>query len=183
MKEDFAVPMNGLAQGRTEFRWNAGKEFFAQFENSEILDAGLAVDATVEKSGRYIGVDCEIGGSVTVPCDRCLDDLVLPVSTGFKLSVKFGSETPEVSGKTEGDREMVCLNETDAVLDLSQTVYDYACLSLPVQRIHEAGKCNPEAARYLNLNSESVRESAAGDSAPTPFASLRDLMEQRKKQI
>jgi uncharacterized metal-binding protein YceD (DUF177 family) len=173
MKEILTVPMNGLASGRTEFRWYAGKAFFAQFENSEILDADLMVDAVVEKSGDYIGVDCEIDGSLTVLCDRCLEDLVMPVSTGFMLSVKFGAETAESEEEMEEGREIVYLKEGEGVLDLCQIVYDYACLSLPIQRFHEAGGCNSVVMQYLNPQ---VVQESAESCAATPFASLKDLM-------
>ena len=171
MKDDFIVPLNGLAQGRTEFFRSVGKEFFERFENSEILDAGLDVEVDVEKSGRFIGVDCEIDGDVTVTCDRCLGDLRLPVSTGFALSVKFGD--PGSAGEAEGGREIVVLPVTDADLDLSQTVYDYICLSLPVQRVHEEGGCDPDTVRFLS--SEDDEEPVQKDSS-TPFAGLKDLL-------
>ncbi len=171
MKDDFIVPLNGLAQGRTEFFRSVGKEFFERFENSEILDAGLDVKVVVEKSGRFIGVDCEIDGDVTVTCDRCLGDLRLPVSTGFALSIKFGD--PDSAGEAEGDREIVVLPVTDTDLDLSQTVYDYICLSLPVQRVHEEGECDPETVRFLS--SEDDEELLRKDSS-TPFAVLGDLL-------
>ncbi len=176
MKDDFVVPLNGLTPGRTQFRRRIGKEFFEHFENSEILDAGLDVDVIVEKSGRFIGVDCTVEGEVTVTCDRCLEDLVLPVDTGFKLSVKFGAdarEGREGSDGTEGGREIVCLPMSDTDLDLSQTVYDYVCLSLPVQRVHEEGGCNPEALKYLS--SEDAAEPVRKDSS-TPFEGLKDLL-------
>ena len=174
MKDDFIVPLNGLAQGRTELRRSVGKEFFESFENSDILDAGLDVDVVIEKSGRFIGVDCQIDGSVTVTCDRCLADLRLPVSTGFALSVKFGD--PDSSVEDEGEREIVFLPVTDTDLDLSQTVYDYICLSLPVQRVHEDGECDPETVRFLS--SEDEQEQTQKDSS-SPFAGLRDLLDKK----
>ena len=70
MNENFIIPLNGLAAGETRFSWHAGKEFFDSFENTEILDADVDIDVRVEKSGRYLGVDCEIEGEVTVECDR-----------------------------------------------------------------------------------------------------------------
>lgn len=172
MKDDFIVPLNGLAQGRTGFRWSAGKEFFDHFGNSEILDAGLDVEAVVEKSGRFIGVDCSIRGDVTVTCDRCLEDLVIPVSVDFKLSLRFGAE--EDSPEAEGEREIVTLGESDTDFDLSQTVYDYVCLSLPVQRVHVEGGCDPGTIRFLSSD-EDGQELARKDSS-TPFAGLKDLL-------
>ena len=171
MKDDFIVPLNGLAQGKTEFFRSVGKEFFERFGNSEILAAGLDVRVVIEKSSRFIGVDCEIQGDVTVTCDRCLGDLRLPVSTGFALSVKFGD--PDMAGEAEGEREIVVLPVTDTDLDLSQTVYDYICLSLPVQRVHEDGECDPETVRFLS--SEDDEELIQKDSS-TPFAGLGDLL-------
>lgn len=183
MKEDFVVPLNGLAQGRNEFRWSVGKEFFDRFENSEILDADLSVAVSVEKSGRFTGVDCDIDGHVTVSCDRCLEDLELPVKAGFKLSVKFGQVVPDEERgaalpETEGDREIVFLPESDADLDLSQVVYDYVCLSLPVQRVHGEGGCNPDAIKYLNSSDGGSLEGEK--DAQTPFESLKSLLEKNK---
>ncbi len=179
MEENFVVPINGLAQGRTEFRWRAGKEFFERFENSEILAADLDVEVSAEKSGRFIGVDCDVNGEVTVACDRCLEELRLPVGTGFRLSVKFGQEPAAGSDAAEGEREIVWLPESDAELDLGQVVYDYVCLSLPVQRVHPEGECDPEALRYLNSEDEQ-REDSRGKDASLPFASLKDLMDKMK---
>ena len=150
---------------------------FEYFENSEILDADLDVLVEVEKSGRFIGVDCVIEGNVTVTCDRCLEDLEIPVNTGFKQSVKFGdrpvSEEDPDSDEMEGEREIVRIPLSETDLDLSQAVYDYICLSLPVQRVHEEGGCNPEVIRYLN--SENVQEPEEKDSS-SPFAGLKDLL-------
>ena len=173
MKEDFIVPLNGLAQGRKHFRMRVGKEFFEDFENSEILDAGLDVEVDVEKKGRFIGVDGGVTGDVTVICDRCLEDLVIPVDTSFKLSVKFGEEDGPAEDGMEGDREVVFLPFTETDLDLAQTVYDYICLSLPVQRVHGEGGCNPEALRFLS--SEDGQEPVQKESS-SPFAGLRDLL-------
>lgn len=175
MNDDFVVPLNGLAQGRTEFRRRVGKEFFERFENSDILDAALDVDVEVGKTGRFIGVDGSVKGTVTVICDRCLEDLELPVDAGFALSVKFGQTGSD--GETEGDREIMVLPYGESDLDLSQTVYDYICLSLPVQRVHEEGGCDPRTVGYLS--SEDERENSRKDSS-TPFAGLGDLLEKLK---
>lgn len=174
MKDNFIVPLNGLTQGRKEFQWSVGKEFFASFENSEILDADLQVETVVEKSGRFIGVDSEICGDVTVICDRCSEELKLPVETGFSLSIKFGPEPSEEGLLSEGEREIVCLPETDTDLDLSQIIYDYVCLSMPVQRVHEDGGCNPDALKYLN--SEEGDELEEKSDSSLPFAALKNLL-------
>ena len=169
----FLIPLNGLARGKTRSRSRVGKEFFEKFDNTEILDAGLLVSTEIEKSGQYIGIDCHISGTVTVPCDRCLDPVAIPVGTCARLSLKFaageGDDTEDGSG-----REIVRLSEDNTEFDLSQVIYDYVCLSLPPRRLHPEGGCNPEAMKYLE-HGISVRN-AGGDNDGNPFMALKDLL-------
>ena len=171
MKDDFVIPMNGLAQGRTVIRRRVGKTFFESFDNSDILASDVEVVVTVEKSGRYIGVDVDVEGNVTVSCDRCLEDLVLPVSASPKFSVKFGAEASAAEDPQEGEREVIMLPGSDADLDLSQIVYDFICVSLPMQRVHGEGGCNPEVLKYLGDGDK--REAVETDN---PFAALKELL-------
>ena len=171
MNNEFIIPLNGLAAGKNAFSWQADREFFVNFENAEVLDAQLDIDAFVEKSGRYVGVDCEVDGHVTVECDRCLEDLDLPVEVDIRLSVKYGDEESSEEHQ-EGEREIVFVPEGDAEFDMSQIVYDYVCLSLPMQRHHEEGDCNEEALRHLSGNKG---EEAPGTDENNPFAALKGM--------
>ena len=126
--QPFVVKLTSLAPGTNRFSWHAGAEFFERFGNVEILDADLEVTANVVCHGLTAEVACEMAGSVTVACDRCLEDLVIPVDTSFGESY-----TPE-----------------GGELDLSQDVYDYVCTSLPLRRVHPEGECNQETTKYLS---------------------------------
>ena len=174
MGETFIIPLDGLATGQNEYFWHVGKEFFEDFGNAEILDAELDIKAVAEKSGRYVGVDCEVDGSVTVACDRCLDDLVMPVSLDILLSVKFGDEESSEEHQ-EGEREVIFIPQDNADMDLSQIVYDYVCLSLPMQRCHELGECNPTVMRYLDTKTEESVDSPNVEA--NPFAALKGMFE------
>ena len=171
MDNRFIIPLNGLTAGENEFFWQADREFFESFENTEILDAHLDTDVRVEKSGRYIGVDCDVRGELKVECDRCLDELDMPVDVEIRLSVKYGSEESSEEPQP-GEREVIFVPETDVELDLGQIIYDYVCLSLPMQRTHAPGECNPEAMKYYNAP-EDISEVAEEDV--NPFAALKDL--------
>ena len=172
MNDNFIIPLNGLAAGKNEFSAHAGKEFFRSFDNEEILDASLQIRILVEKSGRYIGVDCDIEGVVTVECDRCLDPLEMPVDAQVRLSVKFGEEESEELSQ-DGEREIIFVKEDDAELDMSQIIYDYSCLALPMQRTHEEGDCNPEAMKYYGA--APVEDDLGQEEQNNPFAALKDM--------
>ena len=173
--QPFIVPLSGLASGRTDFRWHAGGQFFSGFENSEILDADLVVSAVVDKSGRYVGVDLGIEGTVVVACDRCLGELALPISVRPSFSVKFGEVPEGETSADEGGREIILLPETDTDMDLGQIVYDYVCTSLPLSRVHPDGECDPETVKYLHPE-DNGEEEESDTQVESPFAALKNLL-------
>ena len=169
---DYIIPLNGWAAGERIYRWQAGIKFFQMFDNAEILDAAVEIEAKAVKSGHYIGVDLDIQGTVTVACDRCLEDLELPVEAHPAFSVKFGEEAAsEEEGIREGSREILFLSASDSDLDLSQVIYDYVCLSLPMQRVHPEGECNPDTVKFLG---QEPGNEEAGETN-SPFAALKGL--------
>ena len=173
MDNNFIIPLNGLAAGESRFSWHAGKEFFESFDNTEILAADLDIEVVAEKSGRYLGIDCEVDGKVVVECDRCLEDLDMPIVTDIMLSVKYGSEENSEEHQ-EGEREVLFIPQDEAELDLSQIIYDYVCLSLPMQRVHEDGSCNPETLKYY-ASADETEGSAESEEQNNPFAALKDM--------
>ena len=126
--QPFIVKLNDLASGTSRKEWKAGAEFFEKFENPDILGADVQVAATLKNRGLTVEVSCEITGCVTVACDRCLEDLPIPVETSFEESYTPDSDE----------------------LDLSQDVYDFIMISLPMQRVHPEGECNGETIKYLS---------------------------------
>ena len=126
--QPFIVGLIGLKPGVSHYEWRADGRFFEEFGNSEILGADILVNAELRFHGTTADVRCEISGAVTVACDRCLEELEIPVETSF-----------EESYAPEG-----------AELDLSQDVYDYVCISLPLKRVHPDGGCNQETVGYLS---------------------------------
>lgn len=168
--EEFILPLNGLHTGKTSFSWYAGKAFFEEFGNDEVLDAELEIDVEANKSGDYLGVDCLIKGSITVACYRCSDDLVLPVESIARLSIKFGDEPTEPEFN-ENDREVIYLPNDEGNMDMKQIIYDYSLLSLPMHKCHKDGECNPEAMKYLGVK----EKTDTVNTENSPFAALKDL--------
>ena len=126
--QPFIVKLHGLGASVTEFDHKIGKEFFESFGNPDILDADLDVSCDIVRHGVTVDVECGIEGTVTVPCDRCLEALEITIETGF--SETYAPESDE--------------------LDFNQDVYDYVCTALPLQRVHEEGECNPETIKFLS---------------------------------
>ena len=169
MENDFRIPLDGLAPGRSSFSWHVGKAFFGDFDNTDILDADIQADVLVQKAGKDIFLDLNIDGTVLVTCDRCLSDLRLAVNASPRFVIRFDTED-----EMEGDREVLVPEDLSAA-DLRQVIYDYVYMSLPIQRVHPEGECDPETVKYLS------RESGE-DAVPegSPFAALGMLFKSEK---
>ena len=151
------IPLNGWAAGERKFHSHADLEFFQTFDNTEILDADVDVEIKVVKKERKVEAELHLSGTVTVPCDRCLEPLAVPVEANPSEVLK-----PESLAED---------------WDLSQAVYDYICLSLPLQRVHPEGECNPDTVRFLSQGERTDEEAEA--EANSPFAALKGLFESK----
>ncbi|MGN1211342.1 MAG: YceD family protein [Candidatus Cryptobacteroides sp.] len=170
MNEPLIIALNGLTAGRKEYRWNVGREFFNSFGNEDILDADISIEASAVKAGQGADVDCRVEGTVTVRCDRCLAELKMKVSPSIRLNVRYGHEAG--IDDSDPEREVITVPETDTELDMSQVIYDYVCLDLPITRIHPEGECDESVAGRLGTSTVS---SADSDPSDSPFASLNGL--------
>lgn len=147
------IELNGWAAGKREFHFKAETEFFQAFDNQDILEADVNVDVSVEKKGSHkVEASLKLSGNVTVPCDRCLERLILSLDSAPE-EVFY----PESAGDS---------------WDISQEVYDYVCLALPLQRVHPEGKCNPDTVRFLGQEKSPDEEAGTQNS---PFAALKGL--------
>ena len=128
--QPFVISLKGLRPGKSHYEWQAGNEFFAAFENSEVLDASINATVDLEYQGDSASLFCALEGFVVVTCDRCLEDLRLEGSTEVEL------EDDEIDLSRD--------------IDLRQDVYDFVMTSLPMQRTHPDGECNEETVKYLS---------------------------------
>lgn len=161
------IPLSGLKA--SAFDWTLDGDFFKSFGNEEIIKASISVSARAVRNGASIDVDCAVKGILTVPCDRCLEDLDMDVDTTASLRLRFGSADTAEDIEEDG-REVIAVEEGESEWDLSQVIYDYACLALPIQRCHPEGLCNSETVSRLS----SENQDAPAD-ADNPFAALKGL--------
>ena len=151
------IQLDGWAVGKRDFRFHAGTEFFQMFDNQDILDADVNVLVSVVKEGsQKVEADLHLSGTVTVQCDRCLEPLVLQVESN--------------------PSEVLSPGTVEERWDISQDVYDYTCLAMPLQRVHPEGECNPDTVRYLG---QSERKDEEAGNVNSPFAALKGLFEDK----
>ena len=132
-----------MAQDSCSYEYNLDDTFFKDIEAPEVRKGALHVQLDVQKfTGGFI-LDFHTVGTVVVPCDRCLDDMDMPVDTRDTLKVKLGSDFAD-------EEEWVTVPEEEGYIDVSWFLYEFIVLSLPMQHTHEPGECNQEMMDVLS---------------------------------
>ncbi len=112
-------------------------------ESPDIHDADLQVHLTVTHKRGLYSLAFHITGTITLICDRCLDDLVLPVETDYDINVKYGEDYNDESD------DLLVIPESDNYLNVAYMLYDTVALTIPMKHVHPLGKCNRQMSQML----------------------------------
>ena len=180
----YTIAYKGLKPGLHEFRFEVDGSLFEEFESPEIKDGACEVTVALERGEAMLTLDVTVDGSVVVECDRCLEECRIPVHYQGRLLVKFSDEVHEYDG------EVMWLLPMEDEIDLKQYIYESIVLSLPYQRVHPEGECNPEMLERFRIVSDSelaavearagAQEHDGGEWAK--LAALKERMEAQEPQ-
>ena len=132
----YKVDLKNLSPGVHEFEYILENKFFVDIDGDEVQKGKVKVNLTVKRTSMVFDMNFQLEGVVYVPCDRCLDDMDLPISAKNKLIVKFGKEYAEESD------EIVIIPEAEGEINLAWFIYEFIALTIPMKHVHAPGKCN-----------------------------------------
>lgn len=152
----YNVSLKGLSDGVHTQTFKLGREFFANMENEDIRDADVDVTLTIKvAAGRY-DLEFVCKGEVVTLCDRCLDDLHLPIDASYRIMVEYGE------GYNDDSDTLLIIPKTEPSLNVAYMIYDTVALAIPVKHVHPMGKCNRQMSALLRKHrAKSTDEDAA----------------------
>ena len=168
--DDTTLRLSGLKPGRYNYGFTLGKEFFEDFGNEEIRDGEVKIEAILEKTERGTTVKITLQGEVTTLCDRCLGEMKVPIEGEERLVLRF-SDTEE-----SDDENVAILPEGANEIDLSQWLYEYVAVRIPLQHSHEEGGCDPETVRYIKSEEELQQEKEENGEVDPRWEALKKVM-------
>jgi uncharacterized metal-binding protein YceD (DUF177 family) len=127
---EYFIPFSSYSNGLHEFEFELVDAFFGLFPESEIQKADVLVNVEMIKQERQLEFNFTLDGWVVLPCDRCLEEYEQPLTGEFNLYGKFGN------GNNEDEFDVVWLPNEACQIDLSQYLYEYVMLSLPMRKVH-----------------------------------------------
>ena len=153
--ELYTIDLKNLTPGTHDFEYLLENKFFVDIDGNEVQKGHVHVQLTVKKSLMAFELNFQIAGTVIIPCDRCLDDMELPIETQDKLIVKFGKEYAEESD------EIVIVPEEEETINVAWFMYEFIALAIPIKHVHAAGKCNKAMVAKLRQHTAISRDDLA----------------------
>ena len=181
MVDALKLKIKTLPFGAHAIECHVDGSFFDTEEQTDVRRAD--VDVTVEvtrKSETTFHLEISCRGTVTTSCDRCLEDLDLPVDVSYCLNVEqLGTEIDD------SNDELLIVPSDWRELDTAPLVRDTVLLALPMTHCHEdESQCNATMLEMLDTHlveavpdaDDTERDTAATDPR---WEALRKLKEEQ----
>ena len=153
--EFLKIDLKSLKEEDTSLEFDLDDKYFEALDDAEVKKGSLHVSVSIRKATGFFELLFHTVGTIIISCDRCLDDMDLPVDTENRLVVKLGSEDSE-------EDEVIVVPENEGILDTSWLIYEFVALVIPIRHVHAPGKCNAamtEALEELSADRSSDEES------------------------
>ena len=158
VNKQYSVAYKGLKNSSFDFIFEVDDALFVAYESKEIMGGNCRVEATMFKGESQLECDFTITGEVTCECDRCLEPCQVPIDYEGHLIVRISDEEGEYDG------EVMWLNPAENEVDLTQYIYESIVLSLPYQRVHPEGECNPDMLARFTIATEADIEALEAEA-------------------
>ena len=159
--ETLKIDLKGLKEVETTREFDLDDQFFAALDGSQLEHGSLHVSVSIRKMTGFYELSFHTEGTVTITCDRCLDDMQQPIAADDRLTVKLGNTYSE-------DDDTVTIDENEGILDLAWYIYEFTMLAIPIKHVHAPGKCNSAMTQKLEELSGAVRSGEEETEAIDP---------------
>ena len=140
--EFLKIDLKSLKEEETSLEFDLDDNYFGALDDAEVKKGSLHVSVSIRKATGFFELLFHTVGTIIISCDRCLDDMDLPVDTENRLVVKLGSEYSE-------EDEVIVVPENEGILDTSWLIYEFVALVIPIRHVHAPGKCNAAMTKTL----------------------------------
>jgi uncharacterized metal-binding protein YceD (DUF177 family) len=128
--EAFQIPTIALEDKSYHYAFSGDDSFFAAFEQDWVEKGQFAVTADLTKSALMIQVQLNIIGTIELICDRSLEAFDYPFEVNEKIIFKYSDHSEDL-----GDN-LFLLDRKEPKLDLSQDIFDFIALEVPMKKLH-----------------------------------------------
>jgi len=145
---EYNIQFVGLKQGTHFYEFNVDNTFFGEFDCFDYDKATFKVELEFIKQSTMMRLNFKFSGEIIVPCDRCLDEVEIPVNGEEDLVIKFGQK------RFEETDEILVLPENEFEINIASYIYEYISVHVPSKRVHPESECNKDVIEKLKSKEE-----------------------------
>lgn len=155
---------------------HVGLGFLPRAAEWGIEDAALALEVLAQHHDATYLFDISFEGTVTMPCDRCLAAMKVPLSFSGQLQVvRDGAQPVQLEG------EEWSIDEQMQKLDIQPFIEESVYLSLPARRYHGAfgdddTACDAAMLAYLDHTDSAIDQSPLEEENLKALRALRQTL-------
>ena len=171
--QEYKIPHAGLKKEIHEFSYELTETFFASFENALINKCNVQVNITFDKRQEPYLIEIDLDGVIWSECDRCTASIPLSIHASYTIYAKY---TVDEAMKDIDDVEIIYIAKDDQYIDITQFLYDFVHLSIPVHRIcDKPGKTEYCDQEIIGLLEQKTREEENNTEIDPRWAGLDKL--------
>lgn len=158
-ENNYTIPLASLPFGHSGYQYVIDDSFFSVRDYSEVKMGRINLNLDVEKLETMFILTLKFEGKVVLQCDRCGDDYEQKIESSAEIFLKYGV------GCSDEDEDVIIITKNDSDFNLSDLIYEYIILSLPIHRTHDdESLCNQEALEKLQSYSSDEEEVEKNDN-------------------
>lgn len=130
----YKILLSRLPPGETCWHWEISPELFKLIGSDYgINDLRAQAHVVARKEARYLRLTIVIEGEVEVVCDRGLELIRLPIQASHQQVHSWDELYPPPAD----EEEFFVVGPKQDEIDLTQALYDYICLAIPMRRVRD----------------------------------------------
>ncbi len=133
--EQYNIVLKDIRDENRVVEFDLDDTYFKKIDSPEVQKGKVKAKVTVQKKLSVYELLFVLEGNITIPCDRCLDEMVQTIQYKEKIQVKFGD-------KFADEDEIVIVPEADGGINVAWFLYEFIVLNIPMKHVHAAGECN-----------------------------------------
>ena len=147
-KIDFHLDIKTLPIGKSTLEYRLNDDYFEKSDYHSDVSGDILVEIEVDKQTSVVKLSVSIQGTVYVPCDRCLKNMSLDISSEQTINMKL-----ESNGNLLNSDELD-IEYHEGVIDIEPLLNEEILLSIPIRKVHPDGKCDKEMSEIFEKYSK-----------------------------
>lgn len=147
-QEQYSLQLSRLKPGKQKESFELDRSFFEHFDFGLSKNGTVKADLEIHKYSGHLDVLFRLTGTVEVECDRCLELYPQPIDSTQRLIYSFNPD------QKFDKSEVIQVQDDTAPLLISQELYDYTQIALPLRRVPDRSLhiCNPDVLSVLGMD-------------------------------